>query len=1006
MMRPQLIFKSFLVCLLCQVFVAKGHTNAQQFLQPNKLLWHQITQEQYMENLVSCQIALSEYKWSKTLWPKENKNPKPAFSDVIDLDSIIKRVELNIKKQKLLKNRFNQNVSTQLLQSDLNRMVNNTKDPNRLQEIFALLGHDPHSVALCVSRPHLVDSIFAKKYYWDGEIHNKTKEIAHKELAKYFAGDELAESDSHISSITYQLESFDEPQRQSSRENRYVIELSEKDYQEKLQQAQTKHLIEKDNFFVYNDLIEQNDGSFTVRSLTWHKVPEGQWLQKQSEEHLLLEVPDETLKLPKAKTSYQKSGTNPPIQADSWRQNNSHAPRKRTLHSAVWTGTEMIVWGGYLDYTSDFLNSGGRYNPTTDTWTPTNFLGAPVGRADHAAIWTGTEMIVWGGHDGNDFINSGAIYNPNGDTWSTMSDTGSPVGKNRFTAVWTGEKMIVWGGSNVDELDNDVYFNTGSIYSPDLDVWSKVNQDSNTPVGRRNHSAVWTGTHMIVWGGYNGSTLATGAKYNPKTRQWSEVNEGDAPPPRSGHSAIWSGSEMIIWGGTRAQTGARYSPDDDSWVDISTLDSPRTGSIRHEALWTGTELLIWVDHNTAGIYTPSTDSWRTISESPLSSKYDSTAVWTGTEMIVWGGASEFIIGRGYITTNEGARYNPATDEWLETMIINGPDGSFKQTVVWTGYEMIFWGGSQYGYRYNPALDNWLEIATGNPRGIFRHSAVWTGTEMIVWGGESQSIDYNTGGRYNPLNDSWTPTSTTNAPSYRARHSAVWTGSDMIIWGGLETDGIVNTGGIYHPESDSWSATPTSDAPTGRYGHTAIWTGNEMIIWGGIRNGGSETGSRYNPSTNRWTDTNNEGAPSDRRSHKAIWTGSEMILWGGSYGRIRYNTGGRYHPPSDSWSPISIFDSPSGRTGHSMVLTDEEIIIWGGYDGKNRLNTGARYNILEDTWMPTDIDTAPPERNLHQAVWTGREMLVWGGFNAEDNRPLEIYYPYSFDFIYADGFENE
>ena len=32
--------------------------------------------------------------------------------------------------------------------------------------------------------------------------------------------------------------------------------------------------------------------------------------------------------------------------------------------------------------------------------------------------------------------------------------------------------------------------------------------------------------------------------------------------------------------------------------------------------------------------------------------------------------------------------------------------------------------------------------------------------------------------------------------------------------------------------DSWTATSTTNAPTGRTGHTAVWTGSEMIVWGG------------------------------------------------------------------------------------------------------------------------------------------------------------------------------
>ena len=50
-------------------------------------------------------------------------------------------------------------------------------------------------------------------------------------------------------------------------------------------------------------------------------------------------------------------------------------------HTAVWTGTEMIVWGGY-QYTMDGcsqeypeVQGGGRYDPVTDSWQPTTTDG-------------------------------------------------------------------------------------------------------------------------------------------------------------------------------------------------------------------------------------------------------------------------------------------------------------------------------------------------------------------------------------------------------------------------------------------------------------------------------------------------------------------------------------------------------------------------------------------------------------------------------------------------------
>ena len=128
-------------------------------------------------------------------------------------------------------------------------------------------------------------------------------------------------------------------------------------------------------------------------------------------------------------------------------------------------------------------------------------------------------------------------------------------------------------------------------------------------------------------------------------------------------------------------------------------------------------------------------------------------------------------------------------------------------------------------------DTWTPTSLTNvpdPRAF--PTAVWTGSEMIVWGGYPQ---LNTGGRYNPSTDSWTATSTVNAPAGRELHTAVWTGSEMIVWGGDNGSGVyLNTGGRYNPSTDSWTATSTANAPDRRDGHTAVWTGSEMIVWGG------------------------------------------------------------------------------------------------------------------------------------------------------------------------------
>jgi hypothetical protein len=56
----------------------------------------------------------------------------------------------------------------------------------------------------------------------------------------------------------------------------------------------------------------------------------------------------------------------------------------------------MIVWGGLTG--GGTTNTGKRYNPATDSWTNMTTTGVPGARLLHTAVWTGTEMIVWGGY--------------------------------------------------------------------------------------------------------------------------------------------------------------------------------------------------------------------------------------------------------------------------------------------------------------------------------------------------------------------------------------------------------------------------------------------------------------------------------------------------------------------------------------------------------------------------------------------------------------------------------
>ncbi|MCI0618658.1 putative Ig domain-containing protein, partial [bacterium] len=653
---------------------------------------------------------------------------------------------------------------------------------------------------------------------------------------------------------------------------------------------------------------------------------------------------------------YLNSGGRYNPATDTWTPTSTgtNLPFPRGLQTAIWTGSEMIIWGGW---NGQSLSSGSRYDPVSDTWTPISSFSEPSARFFHTAIWTGQSMIIWGGTIDTNYTpqDTGGIYDPTTDTWQSTSTAGAPEPRLFHTAVWTGTEMLVWGGFDgfLTSLDN------GRRYNPLSDSWLPISQ-TNSPIHRNQHTAVWTGSEMIVWGGEyfecnpscDNFYLNDGGRYNPLSDTWTATSiDFPVPEPRSHTVSIWTGNKMIIWGGgqTPLNSGGAYDPTSDTWADIGS--SPLDARRDHTIVWNGTEMIVWGGYGgpifiaeplaNGARYNPSSDSWVGISydNNIPSSQVFHSAIWTGTEMIVWGGGG---LSPG---SNTGGRYDPALNNWTPTSTgANVPDGRYSHTGVWSGSEMIIWGGYSgflnsflnSGGGYDPVSDSWTATSIGSnvPAARYYHTAIWSGNEMIIWGGTSSGpIVFNDGGRYDPMGDSWLPTSTgINVPLARYAHTSVWTGQEMIVWGGSDQNfNLLVSGGRYDPTLDTWSSTSTTNVPVPRGGHSAIWDGNEMIIWGGQSAfapfpGYENTGGRYDPISDSWQPTSvNDAVPFGRSSHTAVWSGTEMIIWGGGH-----TTGGRYNPLTDSWkSTTTNSNSPASRGGHSAIWTGAKMIVWGG-----------------------------------------------------------------------------
>jgi hypothetical protein len=240
---------------------------------------------------------------------------------------------------------------------------------------------------------------------------------------------------------------------------------------------------------------------------------------------------------------------------------------------AVWTGTEVIVWGGHTDVSSSrsgVRGDGAAYDPATRQWRI--LPDAPIGpRNEHAAVWTGTEMLVWGGKRpegrGPAGWADGAAYDPARDAWRSIPD--APIGTRVDAGVtWTGKELVVIGGGPAGGPgDRDAI---GAAYDPIGNRWRLL-----PDLGFDSHTGAWTawtGEEVLYWRP-NGRTNAAGAPepalfgYDPEADRW---HEHVRPAEEFGisWSAItlaWTGTELIV------TSEILNSGDDDHWADAIAL---------------------------------------------------------------------------------------------------------------------------------------------------------------------------------------------------------------------------------------------------------------------------------------------------------------------------------------------------------------------------------------------------------------------------------------------------
>ncbi|RYY47079.1 MAG: hypothetical protein EOO06_13180 [Chitinophagaceae bacterium] len=304
-------------------------------------------------------------------------------------------------------------------------------------------------------------------------------------------------------------------------------------------------------------------------------------------------------------------------------------------------------------------------------------------------------------------------------------------------------------------------------------------------------------------------------------------------------------------------------------------------------------------------------------------------------------------------------FSPAPGTWIPfagtTATVAGTNMQ-NNPAVFTGSRVLVYAAG-YVYSINPTGDFWSTSSLNSVAGFgtpTAGTAVWTGTDMIIYGGTVAGNPTNKGVKFNPSTNTWTAIA--NGP-VKSGHSAVWTGSEMIVFGGDSCACVSpKTRSVwrYNPVSNTWaSATPATGGPSARSGHAAVWTGNQMVVFGGTFNGSTASGgcSGYNPATGAWTILSVAAAPDQAIYPKAVWTGTEILSWGNvdisEPFALTTRVGTVYTPATNSWSRFATEGSAPAIDGNANAVwigTQLMLIRGTAYQKFSYTGTGKFVNV--------------------------------------------------------------
>src|SRR5437667_620785 len=352
---------------------------------------------------VAYQRAIEDVYWRHRIWPKENAKPKPRLDEVMSQAEIEKKVEEYLRNSQALEDYWQRPITPDQLQAEMERMASHTKQPGVLREIFAALGNDPLVIAECLARPVLAERVITELYAHDQRFHGELKRRAEADLRTHPSVREMKQTSGMYTEMEW-IKSDSTPdqdkggsaspeddakangQRRGAEDG---ITLNSREWDETVQKLVA----------TFNKPDAAKASAFGVRR---HVAAfESADMSAHSKNAAAGEY--ETLAVGKVSPLREDEGHYYAVAVMN------KGKDRLKLATVAWLKEPLRSWLAKTEaqvpvtmeavsanYTLPVIASpsGGC---TDDTWIPTSLTGAPDARSDHTAVWTGNEMIVWGG---------------------------------------------------------------------------------------------------------------------------------------------------------------------------------------------------------------------------------------------------------------------------------------------------------------------------------------------------------------------------------------------------------------------------------------------------------------------------------------------------------------------------------------------------------------------------------------------------------------------------------